>query len=136
MEVVVLANVDSAGTVVKVDGVVVVVVAVVVVVRIVVVVVVVVFVVLVVVMVVVGVVVVVDAVIFRKLTPSHIIPSGHGAHSDSPGVIGKYHFSPVFASPFPSSTRLVHVQGVSAAFFKLKKSQAALPPWLYWLITT
>jgi hypothetical protein len=71
------------------------------------------------------VVVVVAAVVvvvgFRKFSPSHIIPFGHGAHKSSlPGVAGKYHFNPVCASPFASSTGgAVQVQGVSAALFRL-----------------
>jgi hypothetical protein len=58
---------------------------------------------------------------FRKFSPSHIIPFGHGAHKSSlPGVAGKYHFNPVCASPFASSTGgAVQVQGVSAALFRL-----------------
>jgi hypothetical protein len=37
-----------------------------------------------------------------------------------PGVAGKYHFNPVCASPFASSTGgAVQVQGVSAALFRL-----------------
>jgi hypothetical protein len=75
----------------------------------------------VVVVVVVVVAVVVVVVGFRKFSPSHIIPFGHGAHKSSlPGVAGKYHFNPVCASPFPSSTSgAVQVQGVSAALFRL-----------------
>jgi hypothetical protein len=74
--------------------------------------------------VVVVVVVVADVVVvvgFRKFSPSHIIPFGHGAHKSSlPGVAGKYHFNPVCASPFASSTGgAVQVQGVSAALFRL-----------------
>jgi hypothetical protein len=65
--------------------------------------------------------VVVVVVGFRKFSPSHIIPFGHGAHKSSlPGVAGKYHFNPVCASPFASSTGgAVQVQGVSAALFRL-----------------
>jgi hypothetical protein len=75
----------------------------------------------VVVIVVVVVAVVVVVVGFRKFSPSHIIPFGHGAHKSSlPGVAGKYHFNPVCASPFASSTGgAVQVQGVSAALFRL-----------------
>jgi hypothetical protein len=75
----------------------------------------------VVVVVVVVVAVVVVVVGFRKFSPSHIIPFGHGAHKSSlPGVAGKYHFNPVCASPFASSTGgAVQVQGVSAALFRL-----------------
>jgi len=68
----------------------------------------------------VGVVVTVVVVGLRKFSPSHIIPFGHGAHKSSPGVAGKYHFNPVCASPFASSTGgAVQVQGVSAALFRL-----------------
>jgi hypothetical protein len=77
--------------------------------------------VVVVVVVVVAVVTVVVVVGLRKFSPSHIIPFGHGAHKSSlPGVAGKYHFNPVCASPFASSTGgAVQVQGVSAALFRL-----------------
>ena len=73
------------------------------------------------------VVVVVIAVVgvIAKLSPSHVIPSGHGAHASSPGATGKNHFGPVYASPSSSSTGgTVQVHGVFAAFSKLKKRQA------------
>ena len=54
-----------------------------------------------------------------KSSPSHDSPSGHTPHLASPGGAGKNHFSPVYSSPFSCSTSSVHVQGVSAAFFKL-----------------
>ena len=55
-----------------------------------------------------------------KLSPSHVIPSGHGAHSSSPGATGKYHFELVCSSPLSRSTSVEpHVQEVFEAFFKL-----------------
>ena len=67
-------------------------------------------------------IVVVDATVLGmawKSSPSHDSPSGHTPHLASPGGAGKNHFSPVYSSPFSCSTSSVHVQGVSAAFFKL-----------------